>query len=364
MVAIVCLAVTVQHTRRAISISFPLCILSGMILGPYGMEVVEHDMLELASHYGLIMMLFSAGLKVNIKQLASTAVTSVWVLVVEIVCALVFCSICKICFAFEWKVALLWAFVFILSSTVCALQIMEQEGGAYNPYVMGVLIVQDMSLPVMIILLRSVDNILDISVFSQVVTKVVVGVMPLLLVLFARYLVGDGAKYKVTRSWVIPAGMVGWCVLVALFFERWDLSSEYGAFLAGLAFGLWFDARKASLVIYDFTSAVSIAFFLCIGMMVNLAFIVEYLPTLVAMVFAMFVAKTFTNGIGFGTVVQGVDNMQSGILLATLSELSFSLIGVSDVRGFYMELIQSCVIVCMLLSMAWYQLLIRCRRVW
>ena len=361
---IVCLILVIRYTKHWASISFPLCMLSGMLLGPHCISIFDRDVFVLASHYGLIVMLFAAGLKVNIRQFSSIACTAVWILIFEVICSLVFCSLCQMLFGFEWKMVLLWLFVCVLSSTVCALQIMEREDNGYNPYVMGVLIVQDMALPVMIILLKSIDNLMGNSVFGQIITKLGIGLAPLLVVLCIGYLIGDTKKFNVYDSWLYLAGMITWCIVFAGLFECYELSSEYGAFLAGLVFGVWWDAKKASFIVSDLVNGLSSVFFLFIGITANLRFIVEYAPTVFGLSLAMFFVKTFINVVGFNMITNDRMNMRSGILLATLSELSFSLISASGVRGFYTELIESCVIVCMLFSMTWYKKLIRHKRIW
>ena len=125
-------------------------LLAGFVLKALGEQGGE--LLDIASHIGVLLLLFTIGLKLRLSSFLSPAVwggatshmfliclLSVGVLRVLMVAQIV---------TFDWNVAVLVAFTFSFSSTVLAVKIFEERGEMRARHALvsiGILIIQDLA---------------------------------------------------------------------------------------------------------------------------------------------------------------------------------------------------------------------------
>jgi len=125
-------------------------LLAGFVLNALGEQGGE--LLELASHFGVLLLLFTIGLKLRLTSFLSPAIwggaTSHMLLSCLLAVGVLGVLIVGQVVMFDWNVAVLVAFAFSFSSTVLAVKIFEERGEMRARHALvsiGILIIQDLA---------------------------------------------------------------------------------------------------------------------------------------------------------------------------------------------------------------------------
>jgi len=123
-----------------------------------------------------------------------------------------------------------------------------------------------------------------------------------------------------------PLANIGFCFVAAAISGYVGLSPSYGAFLAGLILGASTDRRPAFFMVAPIQSIMLMIFFLSIGLLINLNFVLEHLFTVLLLVFGVLAAKTATNIAILNVLGEPWDRaVISGLVMAQIGEFSFAL---------------------------------------
>ncbi len=307
-------------------------ILTGVVLGPTGIGLVSSsNAITLLAELGVIMLLFLIGMELSIRAFASVAAVSGAVAAGQILVALVVSA------AFgsllHWPVQQIVALGFIVavSSTAVAIQMLEEVGElrtSMGRIAIGVLIAQDIAVVPMLIM---VDLFSGQASVQWVAIKVVVAALLIFAIL--RYLGTRPGKLRLPFSEAI-AGRVDLVALASLAFcfaaatvtSFVGLSAAFGAFLAGLVIAGSMLRSEAIAATRPIQSVLLVIFFLSIGLLIDLDFIVANLGTVVLFVLAVLVIKSIVNvallRIGGQTWELA---FPAGLMMAQIGEFSFVL---------------------------------------
>jgi CPA2 family monovalent cation:H+ antiporter-2 len=108
--------------------------------------------------------------------------------------------------------------------------------------------------------------------------------------------------------------------------SRFGLSLALGAFLAGLIISESEYAYQAISDILPFKDSLNGLFFISVGMLMNLRFLGENLPTILSVVTIILLLKTFTGFLSVYWLGHPVRiSLQTGLHLAQIGEFSFVL---------------------------------------
>jgi CPA2 family monovalent cation:H+ antiporter-2 len=108
--------------------------------------------------------------------------------------------------------------------------------------------------------------------------------------------------------------------------SRLGLSLALGAFLAGLVISESEYAYQAISDILPFKDSLNGLFFISVGMLMNLRFLGENLPTILSVVTIILLLKTFTGFLSVHWLGHPVRiSLQTGLHLAQIGEFSFVL---------------------------------------
>lgn len=325
------------------------------LLGRCDLEFMQA--FELIQEFALLLMLFTAGLEIEIKKFAQAIHIACSMLLFEIFISLL-CAIIISCFtALEPSTLLLYTFVFTLSSTVCAVKAIESYDNNYNVYALQILVIQDIALAVMLLLLQTISTTQEF-IITTIVQQIGFYLVPLIGVLVLAYLYRNKPKLLIGNSESDVVATLCWCSFVSGLFYHWGISCEYGAFLAGLTLSALCKTNRVIDVIAPITTFFGVGFFVYIGLKTNITFFMTNTLQIASLVLLGLGLKIATNVLGLHSLIKNYPiSMYNGILLGIPSELSFILIhSVEAILGqtFHTQLLESMVIMCIFLSSFWF----------
>lgn len=219
-----------------------------------GMPSSTGPILDHLAHLGVLLLLFTVGLQLKLKQIAEPHVVGSALLHFGLSVAL-FTPIVRLIFTPDWQVALLVGIALAFSSTVLAAKMLEMKrelGNFHGRAAIGILIVQDIiALVVLAVFSGQVPTLWALLIFGAPLLR------PMLhwLIDFAGY-----------DEVLLLAGMALTFVIGGYGFELIGLKGEIGALAMGLLLSNHPRASELSNSLWSLKEIFLVGFFLSIGM--------------------------------------------------------------------------------------------------
>ncbi len=309
-------------------------LLTGLLAGPHGLGLVgETDDVERLSEIGIVLLLFGIGMEFSLKKLVQ--IKRLFLLGGSLQVGLTLLLGCLIAKFFEksWGEAIFLGCLISMSSTAIVLGLLDQKGEASSPHgrlAISILIFQDMVAIPMILLTPLFGNGkegqgVDLSFLWPLAKGLVIvalvfisaqRLVPRLLLLVAR-----------TRNKeLFLLSVLTLCFGVAWLTSNLGLSLTIGAFLAGLIISESEYSNEAISNIFPFQALFISFFFVSVGMLLNIDFVLTQPFLILALALAILVIKILTGGVT--TIILGLPIRTAilvGIALAQIGEFSFVL---------------------------------------
>lgn len=224
-------------------------------LGPtLGMPVSTGPILDYLANLGVLILLFTVGLKLKLKQIGEPHVVGTALLHFGL-SVILFTPVARAFFTDDWTVALLVGIGLAFSSTVLAAKMLEAKremGNFHGRAAIGILIVQDIiALVVLAMFSGKVPSLWALLVLA----------VPLLRPLLHRML--DFAGHDEV---LVLAGLALAFVIGGYGFEVIGLKGEIGALIMGLLLSNHPRASELSRSLWSLKEVFLVGFFLSIGM--------------------------------------------------------------------------------------------------
>lgn len=229
------IATLVLYTKQSLLVAY---ILLGMIIGPSGLKwIPDPHVIEKFSDIGIMFLLFLLGLHLQPKNLLTMLRKAV---VVSVLSSIVFGALGYFvgkAMGFTLTENLVIAATMLFSSTIIGLKLLpttilhHQHTGEV---MISILLVQDLIAIFALLILNAVGLGGDIG---QDIIKVVIGLPALVLLAFAfeRFiLLRLFTKFDYVQEYLFLCA-IGWCLGMAELSKVFGLSTETGAFIAGVA---------------------------------------------------------------------------------------------------------------------------------
>jgi CPA2 family monovalent cation:H+ antiporter-2 len=341
-ILILCFAATVVVTACH-RIKLPTIvgfIFTGIAVGPSGFALVS----SLPSAYNLtelvgIILMFTIGLEFSVDRLKELRqplirLGSLQVLCTVLVVALGGWLVTDLPFA---KI-MLWGFAICLSSTALVLKLLHDFGDVQTPLgrnSMGILLFQDIAVIPMLILLplfatAGATSGLDFSSWGQYGAWFLKAALAVgSLVLFSRYVLPKLLESVAhTRSQeLFFFSIIFVCLGTGTLFHWIGLSLSLGAFVAGLIIAESAFGRHTMAIFGSLRDTFLGMFFISVGMLLDMRFVLEHLPTVVLLGLTFFVTKVSV--ITIICLVQKIPRataILTGLTLCQVGEFSFLLV--------------------------------------
>ncbi len=308
-------------------------ILAGAILGPTGLGIVEsREFIQMLAELGVLMLLFLIGMELSLRAVREVWKVALATTALQIAVGLVAMSALGAVFDWPLPMTILLGFVVAISSTAVAIKMLEEIGelrSKTGQITVAILVAQDLAVVPMMLIVSSLAAGGE-GIGAEVVIKMAlsVGFLALLILYLLRRerLVLPFAKAVGKSRDLAPLAGLGFCFGAAALSGLLGLSAAYGAFLAGLVIGNSTSRRVMIHHTAPVQAILMMVFFLSIGLLIDFAFILDNLLTVLLIVAFVAVLKTGLNIVFIRLLGQPWPRaFLSGVVLAQLGEFSFVL---------------------------------------
>ena len=275
-------------------------IVAGVVLGPSGFGLVEdRALINVLAELGVLMLLFLIGMELSLRAFKRVLGIALIGAALQIAASLAVMLLLSLVLGWPVEIAVLLGFVVALSSTAVAIRMLADIGELRTRVgrsAVGVLIAQDLAVVPMMLALNAMASEAGFDLDALVPMAVAVA----LLGLFVWYLSGRTIRLPLGR-WVAgdrdlrPLAALAYCFAAATVSGLLGLSPAYGAFLAGLLVGASTDRRVMIRATHPIQSVLLMAFFLSIGLLIDLGYIWRHLGTVLVLLVVVTLGKTAMN---------------------------------------------------------------------
>lgn len=316
-------------------------LLAGVVIGPSALGLVEDaEFIELVAEFGIVLLLFTLGIEFSLDrvwrikraifvggglQLGLTIAASTGILAL---------------LGIDWRTGFYTGALVALSSTAIVLKVLGDRAElatAKGQLSLGILIFQDLAIVglvlIMPLLARGGGSTLDIlrglAIAAMIVTLIVIvarRVMPVILDRVAR----------TCSQEIFLLTIIAICLGTAWLTNLVGVSLSLGAFLAGLVVSESRYSHHAFAEILPLQILFSAVFFVSVGLLLDVGFVLRNPLLILAVVAAIVLLKALVTGVaarilGYTGAVAGA----TAFLLAQIGEFSFVLARVGRSSGLY-----------------------------
>jgi CPA2 family monovalent cation:H+ antiporter-2 len=306
-------------------------IIAGVIVGPYGVEMISTiDEVNVMAEIGILLLLFSIGIEFSLKKLMKS---SLWVFVggsLQVIMSILLFTTLAIMMNVAFNQALFIGMLLAMSSTAIVLQLFQEKGWMNTTFgisSISVLIFQDIIIiPMMLLTPFLVENHLHDS--GALVNLILGFAIITIVVLAARKLVPKVLRTVVqTRnSELFLMTVIIICFTTAFVTYQLGLKLALGAFLAGLIISESEYSYEALKNIKPFGKIFTAIFFVSIGMYLDLSFLIQHFLLIAVLTLSVMVIKAIVVFQIFVWLKTGIRSaIVSGLVLCQVGEFAFVL---------------------------------------
>jgi len=306
-------------------------LVAGAALGPHGFGMIrEIREVELLAEVGVILLLFTIGLEISLKNLKRIRFAALGGGFSQVLLTLLVTAAIAYPFLGKLNESIFTGFLVALSSTAIIMKMLLDRAEMDSPHgrlSMGILIFQDLCVVPLMLLIPILAG--NQGSFPGLLWTMVKSATILFLVIFsARWLVPNILHQIVhTRSrelFVITVILL--CLGTALLTSELGLSLALGAFLAGMVISESEYAYQAISDILPFKDSFNGLFFISVGMLMDLRFLSQNPLLILFAVIFILLLKTSTGFFSVHLLGHPVRvSLQTGLQLAQIGEFSFVL---------------------------------------
>lgn len=311
-------------------------LLTGVAIGPNALRLVKHqELVEQLSEVGVVILLFSVGMELPLRQLARLRRAVLLGGALQMGLTLLVGAGGALVGGLGWQSAVFLGILLAMSSTAVATKVLGDRGELGSPvgrFSIAVLVAQDLAVVPVILLLPllaggqgSLGSLLAETglAFVWLVLALAVAKLaaPLLLDLVCRT--------RSREAFVLT--LIGLCLGMAVATGHLGLSLALGALLAGVVLADSDYHHMAVSEVEPFRDALSSLFFVSIGMLFDPHVLVRSPVTVLLALLAVVVGKAAV--VAVVARIMGKPlwlGLRSGLLVAQVGELSFVLVQIAD----------------------------------
>lgn len=318
-------------------------LLAGIVVGPHTPGFIAHeDTVKTVADLGVALLMFAVGVQFSLDELNHVRRIAIIGGGAQIIGTVLLGLGLGVLFGWGMYGGLFLGCALALSSTAVMLKVLEERGElgtAHGNSMLGILVVQDLSLVLMIILLPA------LSAFSTEGAKALIGVgfallKAILFLLVTVIMATRGAPALLNR--VAKTGsrelflltVVCLCLVAGYAADQMGLGLALGAFLAGIVVSESGYANEVFGQIRPLRDVFASVFFVSVGMLLDPAFVVKNWLIISAVVLTILVGKSLLTMVALHMLgAPGRVVILTGLGLAQIGEFSFVLATVGAARG-------------------------------
>lgn len=332
---VVCGAAALLVVARPLSLPPILAyLLAGLALGPAAGLLRVSGSLDLFSEMGVSLLLFLVGLELSLPRIREIGGTAVVVGVVQVTLTAALGAAVAAAFGLGAAASALLGLVAAFSSTVVVVKLLDRAEGLDRPYgrlAVGVLLVQDVLVAVVLTLLTGLGPGSGVPGRGGIASGLVgaFGGMALLVgtaVLAVRWVLPGVARWLGGSGEALFTASLTWCFGFILAAEVLHVSTELGAFVAGVALAQLPEGRGLRRRVHPLVDFFVAVFFVSLGAGLDLGGAASTWPAALALAAVVLVAKpALVCLLLLRTGHDGRTAFLSGLTLGQVSEFGFVL---------------------------------------
>lgn len=277
-------------------------LLTGILAGPYGLGLISgiHEV-ELLAEIGVVLLLFTIGIEFSLKELLQIRKTVFLGGSLQVLLTIALSSSIARLLGISINKSVFLGFIIALSSTAIVLKVLQERGETDSPHGrtdLGILIFQDIIIVPMMLLTPLLAGVRTDGADSLLLfLGKGIGILVLVFV-FARWIV-PRLFFQVARTRsreLFLLIVVVLCLAVAWLTASAGLSLALGAFLAGLLISESEYSYQALSNVLPFRDVFSSFFFISIGMLLNVRFVIDSPATIFSMALGVVILKALVAG--------------------------------------------------------------------
>jgi len=306
-------------------------LIAGVIIGPNALGIVQdQELVDMLAEIGIILLLFTIGIEFSLDKL-SRIKNAIFVgggLQVLLSVAAVVAIL--LLFDVDWKVAVYTGFLVALSSTAIILGLLSEQGKTDTPVgrlSLAVLIFQDFAIIAMVLLVPILSGQSDSVQDVFIVLGKAVLLIAVVVVLARKIVPWILEKVAQTRRQeLFLLTVMAICFGTAALTNLAEVSLALGAFLAGLVVSESHYSDHALSEILPLKTIFNAVFFVSVGMLLDLEFVIENPFLLLGIAAGVLVLKFILSSVSLLVLGYPIRiAAAAGIVLAQIGEFSFVL---------------------------------------
>ena len=317
-------------------------IIAGIFIGPVLGLVTNENLVSSLGTIGVVLLLFFVGIEISLPKLLSNWRVAIFGTFFQILISVAFVLLIGVWLKWSLERIILLGFVISLSSTavvVKILQDMHEMNTKIGQNVMSILLVQDLAVIPMLIVLNLLGG--KAPTMAQIYLQLIGGLAIIgfvVWIIYKRKLSLPFSKFaKNDREMQVFAALLI-CFGLAFITGLVGLSTALGAFIAGIVVSITKETHWVSKSLEPFYVVFVAIFFVSIGMLIDIAFIIEHIGMVILLVVIALIINTFINAIVFRFLGDNwKESFYSGALLSQIGEFSFVLGAIGFQSGIITE---------------------------
>ena len=307
-------------------------LLAGVLIGPNALGLVRNrELVDAAAEVGVILLLFTIGIEFSLEKLARIKRLIFLGGGLQVALSSLATMGLLALFGVSWRVGLFTGFLVALSSTAIVLKVLGDQGetGSEQGQVgLGLLIFQDLAIIVMVLLVPMLSGA-GSSGLGGIVWALAKALAIIALVLFFARKLMPKLLEKVAETCspeLFLLTVIAICFGTAYLTSLAGVSLSLGAFLAGLLVSESRFSHHALGEIMPLQILFSAIFFVSVGILLDLRFLLMNLPLVLAVIAATLLVKIVTTGVSVLALGYRLPVVTaSALMLAQIGEFSFVL---------------------------------------
>lgn len=256
-------------------------LIAGIILGPSVLKIISNpDQIEVMAEIGVILLLFSVGLEVSLKELLDIKKIVLIGGGLQVLATILLSSIIIYVIGIPAKQAIFFGMLISLSSTVIVLKLLSDKGeldAPHGKFSVAISVFQDLAIVPMFLIVDLLGTSEKVS-FGEVSIRLLTAFGAVAVIIFVAKYLSPHILYRLAKLRMKEIFTVGVLLLLlgtAYLTYSLGLSFALGAFIAGLIFS---ESEYSHQIIADtlpLRDAFNSLFFVSVGLLLNLTFVAE-----------------------------------------------------------------------------------------
>jgi len=336
-------------------------LMTGIIAGPHLLSLVgaKHE-IEILAEVGVILLLFTIGMEFSLKHLLKIRKIVFLGGFIQVTVTAGAFYLASTFYNLNWQAGIFIGFLAALSSSALVLKLLQERSELTSNYgrtTLGILIYQDLLL-VPLLLFANLLGDSNVNISREIVILIIKAAIIIGLVYAGnKWLLPKLLHYiALTKNQeLFMMSILLICFAIALLTSQMGMSLAFGAFLAGLMISESQYSHNAFSNLMPFKDTFTGFFFVSIGMLLDLNFVLNNYQIVIISVFLVITIKTIVaGGTGFllGHTFRGT--VLIGIALSQVGEFSFILakIGLTNsiISDYFYQLFLAVAVITMALT--------------